>query len=205
VLVLRRVVPRPVAFFAVLPRLDAARDLDAPDVERAREAPVVLRAREVAVVLRARDVPVVEGDRDVPLVLRARDVPDVERARDAPVVFRVDVPVVERERDVPDVEREREVPADPRELVVFLARVPVDFFAVVERVRLVVERDEPRDAPDLARVVPVVERERVPVVERRGDAARARETVSSVTASSPTVSMPKRSGINPDMSGDSSK
>jgi hypothetical protein len=85
-----------------------------------------------------------------------------------------------------DVERERDVPD-------------------VERLRLVVERDELRDVPalarDLARVAPEVER--VPVVERRGDAARARETASSVAASSPTVSATKRSGINPGVPIDS--
>jgi hypothetical protein len=76
-------------------------------------------------------------------------------------------------------------------------------FAAVERLRLVVERDELRDVPDLARVVPEVDRERVPVVDRRGVAARARETASSVAVSSPTVSVPKRSGIRPGVPIDS--
>jgi hypothetical protein len=152
-----------------------------------------------------RDVP----DRDVPdrdVVDREvpdRDVPDrdvVERPRD--------VPDVERERDVPDVEpeRAREVPDDEREvepLVVPL--LPVVFFFVLVPLRPVVERAELRDVPELDRDRDVPEDERVePDRERlvllvlRGEAALAREMLSSVISSPPDGSSPTCSGANVD-------
>jgi hypothetical protein len=230
--VLRRVVLRPVVFFAVLARLDAERDLDVPVVERDRVVPDVDRP----LLDPDRDLLVPEVERErlavdllvpvdlallVPVEREAVEREDVDRAfaavafpplRPAAFFCAVVPPRLDVERDearVPEVDREREVVeradvdrafaavAFPplRPAAFFCAVVPPRLdverepdFPVVERLRLVVERDELRDVPDLARVVPEVERERVPVVERRGDAARTRETASSVAASSPTVS-----------------
>jgi hypothetical protein len=242
--VLRRVVLRPVVFFAVLARLDAERDLLVPGVDRERE--VVDR---FAAVARPPLLPAAFFWAVVPPrfeVDRALLVPDVEREaverddvdrafaavalpplRPAAFFCAVVPPRLDVERDearVPEVDREREVverdDVDRAFAAVALPPLrPAAFFCAVvpprldvererdvpavARLRLVVERDELRDVPDLARVVPEVERERVPVVERRGDAARARETASSVAASSRTVSGTKRSGINPGMPIDS--
>jgi hypothetical protein len=121
---------------------------------------------------------------------------------------------VERDRDVVDrgdVDRFAAVVRPPlAPAAFFCALVPprraVDF-DVVERLRLVVERAELRDVPDLARVVPEVDRERVPVVDRRGEAALAREMPSSLIGSPPNVSSPTRSGAipcSPKRSGSSS-
>jgi hypothetical protein len=183
----------PAAFFwAVLPPRLA--------VERARLVPDVERAREVVVF----DA-VVRDDVDFFAA--------VARPPFAPAAFfwavlppRLDV---ERARLVPDVERAREVV--DRDDVDFFAAVarpplaPAAFFWAVLPPRLDADRDELREVPDLARVVPEVDFERAPLVERRGVAALAREIASSVEVSSATDSPMKRSGMRPDVIGWSSR
>jgi hypothetical protein len=189
----------PAAFFCAVvpPRLVVARallvvdrDLVVPDVDRdfaAVARPPVLPAAFFFAVVPPR----LE-------VARARVVPEADRDR----------LVVDRDLVVPDVDRDFAAVALPplRPAAFFCAVVPprldVDRdVPVVERLRLVVERDVLREVPDFARapdrVVPEVERDFVLPVDRRGVAALTREMASSVTASSPSLSPPKRSGINP--------
>jgi hypothetical protein len=215
----------------LVPEVDRA--LVVPDVERARLVPVVERERLVPDVDRAREVvdrfAAVARPPFAPAARFCAVVPprlEVERARL--------VPVVERERLVPEVDRAREVVDREDDEVDRFAAVarpplrPAAFFCAVEpprvevdrerdvpeldRLRLVVERDVVRDVPvferEPERLVPDVERERVLLVDRRGDAALARETASSVTGSSvtgssATGSLPKRSGIKPGLLMDS--
>jgi hypothetical protein len=165
------------------------RDLLVPDVERARLAPVV--ERDLLVAELERDLPAPEPARD-------REVPDVERD---------DVELADVDRDFAAVARPPLAPA-----AFFFAVLPPLLELerddpLVERLRLVVERDELRDVPEL-RVVPdffarepelplEVDRDRDPLDDdRRGDAARAREIASS-RGSSATDSTPNRSGMRP--------
>ena len=207
---------RPVDFFAAEPlRLDVLRavperdgverDRDVPDVERARDVPELEPDREVPDVDREREeVPLfavperelVERDREVP-VERAREVPDDEPLRDRDVLPD-DEPL--RERDVPDEPlRDRVVPDDERGVDF----VPLDavFLRVVEPLRLVPVRDELRDVPEVERerlvVEPEPDRERLPELDLRGVAARARETPSSVVGSPPDIPSSNRSGAAP--------
>ena len=218
--------PRPVVFFVVPLRLDVDRDelRDVPErVDPDRDVP---DARER--VVPDREVPdVPERDFAVPVVrlvvpvARAFDVPDravvdrdeverdvverdvVERDRDVPdrEVPDRDVPVVPaRDREVPDeVDRARDVPVfEPVFVPVFAPLVPVVRFRVVAPLRPVVERDELRDVPELAReprdpdVVErdEVDRDRLPLLDGGVEAARAREIPSSLMLSLPTDSSP---------------
>jgi hypothetical protein len=188
----------PAAFFCAVvpPRLDA---------DFARLVPVVDRDRAE------------EVDRDFAAVARPPLAPAAFFCAVVPprldVDFALVVPVVDRERDVVerdelDVDRDFAAVALPplRPAAFFCAVVPprldVDRdVPVVERLRLVVERDVLREVPVLARdperVAPEVDRDLVLLVDRRGDAALTRETASSVTVSSPSISPPTRSGIKP--------
>jgi hypothetical protein len=115
-----------------------------------------------------------------------------------PVVFfaeplRLDV---DRALLVPDVDREdveRELVDRDFAAVARPPLAPAAFFCAVLPPRLEVERD---DAPvDRLRLVEPLDD------DRRGDAARARETASSIGGSSATDSAPNRSGMKPVLTG----
>jgi hypothetical protein len=200
---------RPAAFFwaVVPPREDVERERDAVDADRDLEVPVDREVveRDEPVLVFARDFAAVARPPLAPAAFFCAVVPprlEVERARLVPEVdLALLVPDVEREREV--VERDEPVLVFARDLAA-VARPPFApaafFFAVVplrlddrdvppvDRLLLEVEPAELRDVPD-------VDRERVPLVERRGVAARTRETAASAEVSSATDSAPKRSGI----------
>ena len=182
------------------------RDLAVPDVDRDLLAVDLL----VPDVERERLVPEVERE----LVEREdvdRDFAAVARPPLAPAAFFCAVlpPRLELDRDFAAVARPPLAPA-AFFCAVLPPRLELDRDDPVERLRAVVEREVLRDvpelrdvpdfvAPDFARepeLLLEVDRDREPLDDdRRGDAARAREIVSSRSGSSATDSTPNRSGM----------
>jgi hypothetical protein len=204
-----------------VPGLEPERDRDVPELEPDREPVPLLAVPERELVAFARDVPELEPEREVPEVERERDaVPLFDVLFDAAVFdgARFVVPLfdpllfdgvlfarelVVRARDVPEVEpeleREREVPDDERD-VDFAPLDPL-VLRVDEPLRLVPDRDELRDVPELDRdrleVDPGPDFVRLLLLDLRGVAARAREMPSSVGESPANISSSTRSGSAP--------